>query len=291
MISYKECQIRGEKSILIIKPSPMDIESHILVSDISLSESTKLCGKYHSIIWIKDEVDEFFLDEYSYHHLANTLIFIDSTHGWKIFRKNDGIIAGYVLCFDETIMNEPFLNNIRIHSISAFYAHKFSLFHIDPVLGARLQSIVDMLVELLKSRLNHKEIAILGLINTFFVYCDEFGLAKYDERNPDSRMVLVRKFLELISNNITEVQRVEQYAHLMNISSSYLNECTHDIMEVSAKSLIIGQLVMEVKNKLRFTEKTIKEIAYELGFSSPDYFSSFCKKHIGQSPTEYRHVS
>src|SRR5699024_5814052 len=102
--------------------------------------------------------------------------------------------------------------------------------------------------------------------------------------------VLVYKFMRLLNDHVTEEQKVSQYATRLNVSSTYLNECIHYVLGVSTKSLIIEQLVMRTRHALKFTDKSAKEIAYELGFSSPDYFSSFCKKHIGYCPSEYRKI-
>lgn len=106
----------------------------------------------------------------------------------------------------------------------------------------------------------------------------------------NNKAVLVYKFVRLLSNKVTEVQKVSQYARKLNVSTTYLNECTHYVLGESTKSLIIEQLVMRSRRALKFTDKSVKEIAYDLGFSSPDYFSSFCKKHIGLSPSEYKNA-
>jgi AraC-like DNA-binding protein len=45
---------------------------------------------------------------------------------------------------------------------------------------------------------------------------------------------------------------------------------------------------MTARHELKFTDKLIKEIAYQLGFSSPDYFSYFLKKHTKSSPSQVR---
>ena len=60
------------------------------------------------------------------------------------------------------------------------------------------------------------------------------------------------------------------------------------MLGINAKSLIDEQLIMRTRHKLKFTDKSIKEVGYELGFSSPDYFSYFIKKHTGLSPSQIR---
>ena len=47
--------------------------------------------------------------------------------------------------------------------------------------------------------------------------------------------------------------------------------------------------VQKATQLLDFTEKTVKEIAAELGFDDPYYFSRLFKKIMSYSPTEFRH--
>lgn len=49
--------------------------------------------------------------------------------------------------------------------------------------------------------------------------------------------------------------------------------------------------MMEAKYLLSSSSKTIKEIAYELGFVDPNYFNSFFKKAALISPEKYRKAS
>lgn|SRR5690606_18942728 len=73
----------------------------------------------------------------------------------------------------------------------------------------------------------------------------------------------------------------------LHISPKYLNECVQGVLRTSAKSLIVEQLTIRARHDLKFSDKSIKEIAFELGLTSPTYFSSFCKKNLGCSPTHY----
>ncbi|MGC9356205.1 MAG: helix-turn-helix domain-containing protein [Mariniphaga sp.] len=87
---------------------------------------------------------------------------------------------------------------------------------------------------------------------------------------------------------IMRYHEVGQYASILNVSDKYLNECVKDILKVNAKYLIDEQLVMRARHNLKFTDKSVKEISFDLGFSSPDYFSYFFKKQTGFSPTQLR---
>ena len=91
-----------------------------------------------------------------------------------------------------------------------------------------------------------------------------------------------------MNRDVLENHEVSYYAELLNISPKYLNDCVQEVISTSAKSIIVEQLVMRSRRELRFSSKSIKEISFELGFSSPDYFSSFFKTHAGMSHSGMR---
>ena len=56
----------------------------------------------------------------------------------------------------------------------------------------------------------------------------------------------------------------------------------------SVNSLIREVRITEAKKKLKNPEMNISEIAYQLGFSDPLYFSKYFKKEVGVAPVQYR---
>lgn len=46
--------------------------------------------------------------------------------------------------------------------------------------------------------------------------------------------------------------------------------------------------MQRAKDLLRFTQYSIKEIAYSLNFESPDYFSTQFRKKVGKKPSDFR---
>jgi AraC-like DNA-binding protein len=99
----------------------------------------------------------------------------------------------------------------------------------------------------------------------------------------------VFKYKKLVNEYFHKYHDVEDYAKLLNVTSKYLNECVKETLDTNAKSLITEQRIMRgARHELKFSDKTIKEIGYELGFSSPDYFSYFYKQHTGVTPSKLR---
>ena len=99
---------------------------------------------------------------------------------------------------------------------------------------------------------------------------------------------LYRQFLGLISVNYNQSHEVSDYARQMGIPARKLTALSKRCSGKGAKDLINGQLIAEAKRSLQFSSRPVKEIAYELNFSTPDQFSHFFKKNVLVSPQDYR---
>src|SRR5690606_18784797 len=95
-------------------------------------------------------------------------------------------------------------------------------------------------------------------------------------------------FLAILEENYHRPLGVDFYAEKLFMSSRNLNLICQNILEQSVSEIIETRKLIEAKNLLISTEKTIAEIAYELGYNENSYFSNVFKKKSGQSPTEFR---
>ncbi len=95
-------------------------------------------------------------------------------------------------------------------------------------------------------------------------------------------------FRKLVYQNYPEQFSISDYANQLNISSNYLNRCVQSVWNKSAKQFTQEvSIVQSQKYMLDFT-KSISDIAYQLNFNDPAYFSRLFKKIIGVSPQVYR---
>jgi len=185
-------------------------------------------------------------------------------------------------------LNHPNFKNLHITEIRILNTSEIPKINLSPGIEKRIQALLEMLDELIATNLNHREEAFLSLLYTFFVYCDGKCNIKTVVTDNNARSALVYKFKKCVDHYIMRYHEVGQYASILNVSDKYLNECVKDILKVNAKYLIDEQLVMRARHNLKFTDKSVKEISFDLGFSSPDYFSYFFKKQTGFSPTQLR---
>lgn len=96
-------------------------------------------------------------------------------------------------------------------------------------------------------------------------------------------------FCKLLSENCHKHHDVKFYADELCITPYYLSCITQRVFAASPKQLIDRQIMMEIKSLLVTTEMTIKEVAERYNFESTSYLGRYFRRHIGLTPTEYRH--
>ncbi|MFI1743118.1 helix-turn-helix domain-containing protein [Thalassobellus sediminis] len=261
---------------------------YINISQIIKETSSEHYKGLFTVCWIKNEIDYIEIDHVSYKNVSNCIFFLDPKHQWKILKKNTSTSSGYILHITEEVLNNPIFLNLHINKIRFSNSDEIPLLKLSPGIEKRTQAILEMIDELLGSQLHHKEDAIISLLNTFFVYCDGQCNIKSIVSNNNSKTNIVYNYKKLVDKHVIEHHEVAEYANLLKISPKYLNECVKEVLQVSSKSIIIEQLLMRSRHSLKFSNKTIKEISFELGFSSPDYFSYFFKTHTGITPSVLR---
>ncbi len=245
--------------------------------------------EHYTFCWIQNDIDQIEINEKKYKNVSNSVFFLTPDVNWKIYKNATSTPSGYLLYIPKYILDYPIFKNLHITQVRFFKSvDEIPKINLSPGIEIRVQSIIEMLDELISTNLTNKEEAILSLLNTLFVYCDGKCNIKSFISDNNQKTALVYKFKKQIEKLYSEYHKVSDYAQLLNVSDKYLNECVKEILGTNAKNLIDEKLLMTARYELKFTDKAVKEIAYDLGFSSPDYFSYFMKKHNGVSPSHTR---
>lgn len=95
-------------------------------------------------------------------------------------------------------------------------------------------------------------------------------------------------FITLLEKSFKVHHDVTFYARLLAVTLRQLSDRTKRIVGKTAKQVIEERIVLEAKRELRFTGMPVKEVAYDLGYDDPSYFSKVFKKVTGFSPQEYQ---
>ncbi|MFC3157321.1 AraC-type DNA-binding protein [Chryseobacterium arachidis] len=104
-------------------------------------------------------------------------------------------------------------------------------------------------------------------------------------------IIITKKFRNLVQYHFKTMKRPADYAKQLNISVSHLNDTVKKITGLSASSIIHKEILTEAQRLLYYTDVSIKEISYCLGYEDPKYFIKLFRKKTGYSPTEFRKQS
>ena len=138
-----------------------------------------------------------------------------------------------------------------------------------------------------------KEI-IVSQLSTLLKYANRFYERQFVNRKALSNDLLEQFNLELEkyfdSGQLQEkgIPSIEHIAENLSVSQRYLSDTLKKETGKTSTEHLQLYLIDEAKNILLNPNKSVAEVAYELGFEYPPYFSRLFKKKEGLSPTEYR---
>lgn len=104
----------------------------------------------------------------------------------------------------------------------------------------------------------------------------------------NARAALVARLREKIETHLRSGLSVAQYAKLLNVTPARLRAACIEVTGKTPMRVLEERLVLEAKRNLTYTNMTIAQIAYYLGFTDPAYFSRFFSKLAGESPAAFR---
>lgn len=97
-------------------------------------------------------------------------------------------------------------------------------------------------------------------------------------------------FVDQVKEHVRKHKAVRYYADKLGVAEKTLNKATQITLKITPKDLIGEILAKEAMTLLEHTDKSVKEISYELGIKETNNFSSFFKKITNMTPSEYRHL-
>jgi AraC family transcriptional regulator, transcriptional activator of pobA len=202
-------------------------------------------------------------------------------HYFKDFRKAEGFILEFTVDF--FCKND---NDIELIFHNGLFCH----FDLNEVIKIPRHGIIQTQLELIKEELRLRpyqhHISIHSRIELILVEINRAKVQRGDEIwKPDA---LFLKFLETVRANFDKNYSLADISRKLGTTEAKLNEQSKLHTGRTAQNVIYGLVASEAKRLLTYQNLTVKEVAYQLGFNDPFYFSNFFKKHTGLSPKSYQ---
>jgi len=134
--------------------------------------------------------------------------------------------------------------------------------------------------------------AILSYLKLFLINCSRIKKRNYPEipvKQEDApEKFIVQQLKNYIENNFRSLHSTKDYAALLHMTPNALTKLVKATSNKTPSALIAERIIIEAKRELYLSDKSVEEIALELGYDDPFYFSRFFKKQTNISPSIYR---
>jgi AraC-like DNA-binding protein/quercetin dioxygenase-like cupin family protein len=191
-------------------------------------------------------------------------------------------LEGWSLSIQENYLHQAGSNLLEL----IFGLRNISQFHLASDNGEKL----DQLFYFLQAELHTHSSGSDPVINAYLtILLSE--LNKLSTDSPADRSLhdpRYDEFLDLVNKEFREIRDVETYAARIHISSKQLSRICKEASGRTPGQLLDMRIHLEASRLLHYTNRSVKEISYDLGFGQPSYFIKFYRRISNQTPHQYR---
>ncbi|MEM8898333.1 MAG: helix-turn-helix domain-containing protein [Bacteroidota bacterium] len=125
------------------------------------------------------------------------------------------------------------------------------------------------------------------LLTRFIIICTRLHKAQHAmvDQGSEKEWDLIRNFHLQLERNFKKLHQVQDYADLLNRSPKTLTNIFKKYHVHPPLKIIHERLILEAKRLLIYTDMSIKEVAYELGFEEVSHFNRIFKKIVELAPS------
>ncbi|WP_299715750.1 AraC family transcriptional regulator [uncultured Tenacibaculum sp.] len=167
--------------------------------------------------------------------------------------------------------------------------------HLSPREEKQIEFIIENIeIEYQNNQDKFSKEIIISQLDTLLKYANRFYERQFLNRTELSNDLLEKFHLHLSkyfeSGQLQEhgIPSIAKIAKKLSVSQRYLSDTLKKETGKTTTEHLHLHLIDEAKNILLQPNKSIAEVAYQLGFEYPPYFSRLFKKKEGISPTQYR---
>lgn len=100
--------------------------------------------------------------------------------------------------------------------------------------------------------------------------------------------ILVKRFYQLVEENYQKNLTLSDYASMLMVTPNHLTQTVRELTGKTSTRIIVQKQILEIKRLLIHTSLNVSQIASQLNFEDPSYFSKFFKRETKVTPLEFR---
>lgn len=246
---------------------------------------------YYSLIWVKKGTGTVRAD-FSEHTFKENMLF--SFSPYQPFMLNVGTeMSGLAINF-----HPDFFCIHKHHKEVACNGVLFNNIYSPPFVkvDGKAKTNFEMVIGQLRTEMQNPALAqyelLVSYLKIFLITASRLKTEQQTEAQkkiaqPEEPFIL-QNLKNFIETHYKTKHSASDYANMLAISPKALTKLTKTHFNKTLTDLISERIIIEAKRELYLTNKTVKEIAYGLGYNDEYYFSRFFKKNADVSPQIYR---
>ncbi|MDZ7757133.1 helix-turn-helix domain-containing protein [Rhodohalobacter sp.] len=170
-----------------------------------------------------------------------------------------------------------------------FFGSSFSpILELNDDESKRLRTLFDVLTEEFDMKESSQEEMLRILLKRFIIRCTRLANKQLlKDGDNQTEIDLIRHYNVLVEEYFKTKKSVSEYADLLHKSPKTIANVFSKNSDLTPLEVIHKRVIMEAKRMLLYTDKSAKEIGYELGYNDPAQFSKLFKKEIGITTTQF----
>lgn len=243
--------------------------------------------KYLTIAWNKGETQKVTVDEIEYEFSGNSILPLMVNQSFRFERAEDITAWQFNRDFYCIVDHDREVSCVGF----IFYGSSNTMFL---QLGEDETRKISLLLEVFKDEFQSSdniqgEMLRLLLVRLIIIITRLAKLQYLDVNSrEENKFDVVRQFNLLVENNYRTAHEVKFYASKLNKSPKTLSNYFALYGHKTPLQIIQERIILEAKRLFYYTDKTSKEIAFDLGFDDAAHFSRFFKNQTNFSPSEFK---
>ncbi len=213
-------------------------------------------------------------------------------YGWE---RRDELISGYFCIFTPEFLSQ--FGNINQYDL--FKANGTHVFELNIDCFEKAMIIYENMLQEIETDYLYKYDVLRNMVFELIHLAlklqpsNNFEYSKIDASSRISSLfmeLLERQFPIDEKNQKMNFRSPSEFAHQLSVHVNHLNRAIKNTTQNTTTQIIAQRIIQEAKSLLKHSNWNIAEIANSLGFEEASHFTNFFKKHVSQTPLQYRNV-
>lgn len=265
-------------------------ELHLIIHEAEFDRYFFKRDRQHKLLtiaWNQSEAQQVVIDEVTYTFPAQSIVPLMVNQSFR-FEKPEQIVAWQynrdfycIVDHDREVSCAGFL----------FYGSAGNFFiQLDEVMQRKLNLLLQIFIDEFQTEDNIQKEMLMMLLKRLIILTTRLAKQQFVKEPglTEDKLDIIRKYNLLVEDHYRKEHSVQFYAEQLNKSPKTLSNLFALYNHKSPLTIIQERVALEARRLLVYTEKSAKEIAFEIGFEDAAHFSHFFKKQTGYSPSAFR---